>query len=156
MWLMGQEVGGGSFAFIVGDSLELTRANIAALADDAADRAYWADESAIAVLQRYLHTRLLIFNPTADERNRCACVGDVGGGGAAGSSGGGESALRFVLLKHTHRTSKDQHYELYAKPGEPHMAAFERESLPAGVRRAFADVCPEADASWRAASDPEA
>lgn len=52
-WIIGQSLAfqGDSFSFIVEDSLELTRANIAALANDAADRAYWADESAIGVLQ---------------------------------------------------------------------------------------------------------
>jgi len=144
MWLMGQAVGGDYFAFIVDDSLELTQANIAALADDASDRAYWADESAIAAVQRYLHTRLLIFKPTADPANRCACVGDVGA----------TRTPLFVVLRHSHRASKEQHYELYALPGTPQTTVFDAERLPAGVKRAFASTCPDADRSWREASDP--
>ena len=149
-WLIGQSVGGESFSFIVDDSLDLTKANVAALAEDAADRAYWADESAIAVLQRYLGVRLLIFNPGAAEGNRCQCLGEVPQ--HAGSQ------RTYVLLCHTHRTSKTQHYELFAKaapPGGRPIAVFDEDSLPAGVKRAFAGVCPDAPPTWRTAADPE-
>ena len=136
--------GGGYFAFIVEDSLELTRVNISSLAEEAADRAYWADESAIAVVQRYLRTRLLIFKPAADPANRCACVGDVGD----------TTEPSFVVLRHSHRASKEQHYELYALPGRtPAVAVFNDGSLPAGIKRAFASTCPVAGLAWQAATD---
>jgi hypothetical protein len=152
-WLIGQSIGGESFAFIVDDSFELTKANVAALAEDAADRAYWADETAIAVLQRYLGVRLLIFNPHAAEGNKCNCLGEV-------PLQPGRPAT-YVLLCHTHRSSKTQHYELYAQPPPPHsgqqarpVAVFGEECLPAGVKRAFATACPGAPAEWRTARDP--
>ena len=53
MWNIGRTSGGDHFAFIDADSLETTQANIAALGEDRGDRAYWADESAIAIVQRY-------------------------------------------------------------------------------------------------------
>ena len=149
-WLIGQSIGGESFAFIVDDSLDLTKANVAAPADDAADRAYWADESAIAVLQRYLSVRLLIFNPNAAEGNRCQCLGEV-------PCPPGYPRT-YILLCHTHRSSKMQHYELYAKPaavgGRP-TAIFDDATLPAGVKRAFASACPDASPAWRTATDPD-
>ena len=58
-------VSGEYFPFIVEDSLEGTRANIAKPALEAGDHAYWADESAIVVLQRYLRVQFLIFKPGA-------------------------------------------------------------------------------------------
>ena len=148
-WLIGQAVGGESFSFIVDDSFDLTKANVAALAEEAADRAYWADESAIAILQRYLGVRLLIYNPDAAERNRCNCLGEVPQQHAERTT--------FVLLCHTHRTSKVQHYELYAKPAPPGgkpTTLFDEATLPSGVKRAFASVCPEANASWKTAAEP--
>ena len=147
-WLIGQSVGGDSFAFIVAESLDLTRANVAALAQEAGERAYWADESAIAVGQRYLNLRLLIFNPSAAAGNRCHCAGE-----AASRTG---APCAYVILSHTHRASKAQHYELYALPaprgsGLNAEAVFDEGSLPAGVKRAFADVCVEAPAAWKTA-----
>ena len=98
-WIIGQSVGGESFAFIVESSLELTRANVAALAEDAADRAYWADESAIAIVQKFLGARLLIFNPAAAEGNQCQCLGEVPRR---------DEPPQFIVLCHTHRSSKMQ------------------------------------------------
>ena len=121
-WLIGQSIGGESFAFIVDDSLDLTKANVAAPADDAADRAYWADESAIAVLQRYLSVRLLIFNPNAAEGNRCQCLGEV-------PCPPGYPRT-YILLCHTHRSSKMQHYELYAKPAAVGAVSYTHLTLP--------------------------
>ena len=145
-WLIGASIGGESFAHIVEDSLELTRANVAACADDAGEHAYWADESAIAVVQAYLHVRLLIFNPLAAAGNRCHCAGESV-----------SAPRRYVLLAHTHRANKQQHYELYARPtaGGEKEAVFTDASLPAGVKRAFADVCPDAGQEWKHARDPE-
>ena len=53
-----------------------------------------------------------------------------------------------------------QHYELYARPspagsGGAATAVFDEASLPAGVQRAFAAVCPDATPSWRTASEPD-
>ena len=79
---------------------------------------------------------------------------------------GGEDKLRlilftgapraYVILKHTHRATKAQHYELYALPaprgsGLKSEAVFNESSLPAGVKRAFAAVCVEAPAAWKTA-----
>ena len=151
-WLIGQSVGGESFAFVVAESLDLTRANVASLAEDAGERAYWADESAIAVVQRYLGVRLLIFNPSAAAGNRCHCAGETVERPGVPKS--------YILLAHTHRANKMQHYELYSRPGPPGgppVAVFHDISLPAGVKRAFADVCidGEAGSAWRSARDPE-
>lgn len=145
-WIIGQAVGGDSFAFIVEHDLELTKANVAALADDAADKAYWADESAIAVLQRYLSARLLIFNPAAGDGYRCACSADIQERGPHG--------LSYIMLRHSHRASKLQHYELYVLPGS-RRAVFDEASLAAGVKRAFARVCPDATPAWASAADAE-
>ena len=60
------------------------------------------------MLQRYLSVRLLIFNPNAAEGNRCQCLGEV-----PCPQG---YPRTYILLCHTHRSSKMQHYELYAKP----------------------------------------
>lgn len=154
-WIIGQSLAfqGDSFSFIVEDSLELTRANIAALANDAADRAYWADESAIGVLQRYLGVRLLIFNAAAAEGNRCQCVGDV-------STAGGGRPL-FIILRHSHKSTKTQHYDLYALSSarlsgdvssRAAVSVFDDMSLPAGVKRAFASICPDAMPEWKTAA----
>ena len=121
-------------------------------AADAGCDAYWADESAIEVVQRYLGCRLLIFNPTAHDANQCSCfystalAADLSPAApAAGYSG---LPLRFVLLRHTHRTNKEQHYELYARERQ---TVFDEASLPAGVKRAFAAVCAEVSPGWSTA-----
>ena len=149
-WLIGQSAGGESFEFIDSECLERTRKNVAALADDALDRAYWADESAIALVQRYLGVRLLIFNPSAAAGNRCSCAG----GRVDGVDG---MPRRYILLCHSNRSTKLQHYELYSKggSGDGAMAVFDEESLPPGVKCAFAAVCPDATPAWRTAKEPD-
>ena len=144
------QVGGDYFAFIVDDSLELTRANIAALAEEAGDRAYWADESAIAVLQRYLNVRLLIFKPTAESANQCACVAPAEVPEASAPSG----PPSYIVLRHSHRASKEQHYDLYGLHAS-RVAVFDEASLPAGVKRAFSGICLDAKPSWKHAADSE-
>lgn len=47
--------------------------------------------------------------------------------------------VRYVLLRHSHRANKVQHYELLSLGG---IAVFDEEMLPAGVRRAFKDASP--------------
>ena len=151
MWMTGQAVGGDYFAFIVDDSLERTRANIAKLAVEAGDHAYWADESAIAVLQRYLHVRFLIFKPTAAPANQCACVATV----ELPSYPPPHGPPRFVLLRHSHRASKEQHYDGYALKTETagcRIAVFDDAKLPAGIKRAFADTCSDAGRTWKTAA----
>ncbi len=147
-WVIGQQVGGDAFAFVDETSLELTRANIAKLAEEAGCCAYWADESAIAALQRYLGVRFLIFNPSASPSNRCACSADLP------PSCVGPDGISFVLLRHSHRSTKIQHYELYAMPSSeahgPRTTVFGEPDLPPGVKRAFASVCPDAQPSWSA------
>ena len=106
------------------------------------------------MLQRYLGVRLLIFNPQASEGNKCNCLGEV-------PLLPGKPRPMYVLLCHTHRSSKTQHYELYAQQPPPHsgqqakpVAVFEETTLPAGVKRAFATACPGAPTEWRTARDP--
>ena len=139
MWMTGQAVGGDYFAFIEDDSLERTRANIAKLAVEADDHAYWADESAIAVLQRYLHVHFLIFKPSAAPANQCACVATA----ELPSYPPPHGPPRFVLLRHSHRASKEQHYDGYALKiaDGGRLAVFDDAKLPAGIKRAFAQTC---------------
>ena len=154
MWMTGQAVGGDYFAFIVDNSLERTRANIAKLAVEADDHAYWADESAIAVLQRYLHVRFLIFKPTAAPANQCACVATA----ELPSYPPPHGPPRFVLLRHSHRASKEQHYDGYALKTETagcRLAVFDDAKLPAGIKRAFADTCSDAGRTWKTAAEPD-
>ena len=138
-WLTALEIlaGGGlsreAFGFIDDESLDATRANIAASAVDAGDRAYWADENAISIVQRYLRVRLLIFNPAAAAANQCTCTGDLQ------EVNGSQGPIRYVILRHTHRSNKLQHYELFTLGN---IAVFDENTLPPGVGRAFAAVCP--------------
>jgi hypothetical protein len=53
---------------------------------------------------------------------------------------------RYILLRHTHKATKQQHYELYSLPSG--QTVFEAEQLPGEVRRVFARVCPGV-ARWR-------
>mgnify|MGYP004365107155 CR=1 FL=1 len=156
-WLIGQAVGGDSFAFIVDSSLELTRANVALPAEEAGGAAYWADEAAIAVLQRYLGARLLVFNPEAGDGYRCACSGDLPPECVP------PAGIGYVVLRHSHRSSKVQHYELYEERvdggpglGRVRLTAFDEARLPLGVKRAFAAVCPEAKLWGPLLDEPEA
>ena len=71
-------------------------------AEEAGGAAYWADESAIAVLQRYLGARFLIYNPAGAEGYRCVCSGDVP------PSCVPPAGLAYVVLRHSHRASKVQ------------------------------------------------
>eukprot|EP00900_Chrysochromulina_parva_P011960 jgi/Chrpa1/20765/Chrysochromulina_OHIO_Genome00006987-RA len=154
MWMTGQAVGGDYFAFIEDDSLERTRANIAKLAVEADDHAYWADESAIAVLQRYLHVHFLIFKPSAAPANQCACVATA----ELPSYPPPHGPPRFVLLRHSHRASKEQHYDGYALKTETsggRLAVFDDAKLPAGIKRAFADTCTYAGPTWKMAAEPD-
>ena len=48
----------------------------------------------------------------------------------------------------------DELYSLPASGGGAAETVFEEGGLPAGVKRAFATVCPDATAAWRAAADP--
>jgi hypothetical protein len=130
-------VGGEGFAYVCPLSIDVTRANIRACAKEAGDAAYWADEMAISTLQRYLGVRLLIFNPVAHGQNQCYCVGKV-------------TATQYIILRHSHRANKVQHYELYRRPpaqrhGAPGTAIFSEESLPNGVRNKFAHLCSRAE-----------
>jgi len=143
IWMTGRAaraVGGEYFPFIVEDSLEGTRANIAKPALEVGDHAYWADESAIAVLQRYLHVQFLIFKPGASPGNQCACLAPA----KLPSYTPPHGPPRFVLLRHSHRASKVQHYDGYAlKTGNAggRLAVFDDAQLPAGIKRAFAELC---------------
>ena len=61
--------------------------------------------------------------------------------------------LRYILLRHSSRSTKVQHYELYACKGPGGaagctQAVFDESSLPAGVKRAFARVCPDTTTKW--------
>ena len=103
--------------------------------------------------QRYLGVRLLIFNTAAAEGNRCQCVGDV-------STAGGGRPL-FIILRHSHKSTKTQHYDLYALSSarlsgdvssRAAVSVFDDMSLPAGVKRAFASICPDAMPEWKTAA----
>lgn len=113
----------------VDDSLEGTRERIRTPAaelkkKDLAHLAYWADENAVATVQRYLHCRILIFNPQAAVEHRCQTSGDL--------HERADRRVVWVVLRHTH--AKAQHYELFAH-GE--RSVFEREELPEGIVAAF-------------------
>ena len=43
----------------------------------------------------------------------------------------------YVVLRHSYRVSKLQHYELYALPGSPQTTVFDAATLPNGVKHAF-------------------
>ena len=66
---------------------------------------------------------------------------------AAGEPAGFLPLLHFVLLRHSHRSSKVQHYELFATPGQSAVAVFDSRTLPDGVKAAFAK-CPGVPAEW--------
>jgi hypothetical protein len=106
---------------------------------EADDRAYWADESAIAVLQRYLHVHFLIFKPGTTPANQCQCVATA----ELPSYPPPHGPPRFVLLRHLHRASKEQHYDGYALKiaDGGRLAVFDDAKLPAGIKRAFAQTC---------------
>jgi hypothetical protein len=102
-------------------------------------------------VQRYLNTRLLVFNPAAQPESRAVtCGGELPGevcqDDRAGHREPPAPRPKYVLLRHTHRATKQQHYELYALPSG--QTVFEAEQLPPEVRRVFARVCPGA-ARWR-------
>ena len=178
-----------SFAFLDPNSLEQTRRNIATPAELAGDAAYWADESALTVLQTYLHVHLLIFDPKAAPANRCACLrppeplepleppvppvpiaeaedttaaangvaanGVAANGVAAAGGAPGPAGLSYIVLRHSHKVTKEQYYDLYGMHGS-RRAVFEEASLPAGIKRAFASCCPWSASSWKAAVDAHA
>ncbi|KAG8461538.1 hypothetical protein KFE25_001142 [Diacronema lutheri] len=135
-WLVGHSLRLGSCGYaqwaFVDDTLEGTRARIRAPAAQMGERAYWADESAVATVQRYLHCRLLLFHPQAGGASRFQAIGDV--------DERADRPMRWVVLRRTH--AKAQHYELYALGDR---AVFQRDELPDGVVRAF---------SGRVAFDP--
>jgi hypothetical protein len=65
-----------------------------------------------------------------------------------------------VLLCHSNRSTKVQHYELYTLPanaaaGTKAVTVFDEQTLPPGVKRAFSAVCPGAPAAWRTAVPPD-
>jgi len=100
----------------------------------------------LACVQRYLNARLLVFNPAAQPANRAAACGPELPGESAGAAEGAVlPPTRYILLRHTHRGSKEQHYELYSHAGK---TLFQEAELPRGVKCAFARVCPGAEA-WR-------
>jgi len=110
---------------------------------------HWADEISLACVQRYLNTRLLVFNPGAKPENRAVTCGGELPGEVCDGAGGAEPSVplpRYILLRHTHKATKEQHYELYSLPSG--KTVFEAEQLPAEVRRVFERVCPGA-ARWR-------
>mmetsp|Transcript_17015 Transcript_17015/g.39293 ORF Transcript_17015/g.39293 Transcript_17015/m.39293 type:complete len:172 (+) Transcript_17015:974-1489(+) len=132
MWEIGQamraaSVSGSAQWTFVADTLAETRERIRTPGSDAGDVAYWADESAVAAVQRYLHVRLLIYNPHAADAHRAQCLGDL--------KACADMPLRYILLRYTHNSTKLQHYELYSLGG---TTVFERASLPDGVVSAFA------------------
>lgn len=120
--------GGAQFAYAA-ESLQATREHIAtpACAMGESGRghlAYWADESAVAAVQRYLHCRLLIFSPHAPAAHRCQAAGELDERPGV--------PPRWLLLRRTH--AAEEHYELLALGGR---AVFARDELPDGVVAAF-------------------
>ena len=89
------------------------RRNIARpAADSEGSRTHWADETSLATLQCYLNFRLLIFNPAAHFANQAAaCWPELPGELPPGERAADSPPPRYVVLKHTHRGTKAQHYE---------------------------------------------
>eukprot|EP00967_Tisochrysis_lutea_P150619 scaffold291728_cov28-Tisochrysis_lutea.AAC.3 len=91
----------------------------------------------------------LALRPNAQPANRAVTCGEHLPGETASDerrSTSDASRPRYLVLRHTHKSTKQQHYELYSLISG--NALLEEEDLPAGVKRAFAHVCPGGDL-WR-------